>query len=100
MKSKMKRTILFTAVSLAVLLTGGIGATFQAHADGAKRGPSRSKVIDFEGDLVEGMNKKPLDSLNQISEADRRRNRPHLYQKRKGFRSETEQSLRELRYYQ
>jgi hypothetical protein len=59
---------------------------------------SRSKSIDFEGDVVEGMNKRPLDSLSQISESDRRKKRPHLYHKRTHFRPENTQKLRELRY--
>jgi hypothetical protein len=58
----------------------------------------RQKVIDFEDEVVEGMNKRPLDSLNQISERDRKRRKPHLYRKRLGFRSETVETLRALRY--
>jgi hypothetical protein len=60
--------------------------------------PKRQKVIDFEDEVVEGMNKRPLDSLSQISEADKRRRRPHLYRKRASFRSETAESVRVLRY--
>ena len=60
----------------------------------------RQKSIDFEDDLVEGMNKRPLDSLNQISERDKKHRKPHLYQKRIGFRDETGEILRELRYQQ
>src|SRR5579885_2996725 len=52
------------------------------------------KVIDFEDEVVEGMNKRPLDSLSQISERDRKHRKPHLYRKRGGFRGETEESLR------
>jgi hypothetical protein len=58
----------------------------------------RSKVIDFEDEVVEGVNKRPLDSLNQISEADRRKRKPHLYRKRGGFRSETAETLRALKF--
>lgn len=58
----------------------------------------RQKVIDFEGDLVEGVNKRPLDSLSQISDANRKRKKSHLYRKRKGFRAETRETLREMRY--
>ena len=60
----------------------------------------RSKVIDFEDDVVEGMNKRPLDSLSQISERDKKRRKPHLYRKRVGFRYETIETLGELRYAQ
>ena len=44
----------------------------------------RSREIHFEDDLVEGVNKKPLDSFNQISEIDQNQ-RLHLYRKRFGF---------------
>ena len=67
----------------------------------APKPPSeRSKVIDFDGDLVEGMNKRPFDSLNQVSEAQKKRKGAHLYRKRKGFRSEIRATLREMRYAQ
>lgn len=59
---------------------------------------TRQRVIDFEDEVVEGLNKRPLDSLNQISERNRRKQKPHLYRKRAGFRTETAETLRELRY--
>ena len=60
----------------------------------------REKVIDFEDELVEGMNKRPLDSLSQIGDAARRRKKPHLYRKRIGFRAETLETARLSRYVQ
>ncbi|HLE01440.1 MAG TPA: hypothetical protein VJB59_14350 [Bdellovibrionota bacterium] len=60
--------------------------------------PKRQKVIDFEDEVVEGMNKRPLDSLSHLSEAEKRRRKHHLYRKRGGFRSETAETLRLLRY--
>ena len=44
----------------------------------------RSKNINFEDELVEGINRKPLDSVNQLSEFDGNQ-RKHLYRKRSGF---------------
>lgn len=58
------------------------------------------KVIDFEDELVEGMNKQPLDSLSQLSERERARRKSHLYRKRAGFRVETSVSLQQMRYAQ
>ena len=55
----------------------------------------RATVIDFEDEVVEGVNKKPLDSLSQVSEKGGR-NGVHLYRKRAGFRSENEALLKEL----
>jgi hypothetical protein len=70
----------------------------QAIAEERKTAPSRQKVIDFEGDLVEGVNQRPLDSLNTVSEVDKRRKKAHLYRKRKGFKTEVRETLREMRY--
>ena len=44
----------------------------------------RSKSINFEDELVEGINRKPLDSVNQLSEFEANQ-RKHLYRKRSGF---------------
>lgn len=59
-----------------------------------------AKVIDFEDEVVEGMNRRPLDSLSQISERDKKRRKPHLYRKRAGFRTETANDLKLLRFAQ
>ena len=75
----------------------GLGVT---HASAADKKPSHQKVIDFEDEIVEGMNKRPLDSLNQVSEKEKHRRKQHLYRKRVGFRAETNESLHELRYVQ
>jgi|GEM_PF-756007 len=66
----------------------------------ASEGAKRQKVIDFEDDIVEGLNKRPLDSLSQISEKDKKRRKPHLYRKRASFKTENGETLRELRYLQ
>ena len=59
----------------------------------------RTTKLDFEGATVEGLNRKPFDSLTQLSEKDRRRN-IHLYHKRSEFDSENKDSLLEMRYHQ
>lgn len=58
----------------------------------------RQKVIDFEESVVEGVNKRPLDSFNQISEAEKRKRRLHLYRKRASFHTETLQTLDQMRF--
>ena len=74
-------------------------ASYASYAsDTATKLPSRQKVIDFEDEMVEGMNKRPFDSLSQISEAGRKHRRPHLYRKRASFKSETAETLREIRF--
>jgi hypothetical protein len=60
----------------------------------------RSKVIDFEDEVVEGLNKRPWDSVSQLSEKDRKRKKIHLYRKRGGFSSETAQTLSVMRLVQ
>jgi len=79
------------AVAMATLLLPAF-----AFAESGKR----SKAIDFDDEVVEGMNKRPLDSLSQISERDRKRRKPHLYRKRAGFRPETVETLKVMRYTQ
>lgn len=69
-------------------------------APAKERKGAETQVIDFEDELIEGLNKSPLDSLSQISEQEGKKNRIHLYKKRVGFKSETRESLRELRYFQ
>jgi hypothetical protein len=73
-----------------VLMTGLASADLTSN--------KRTKVIDFEDEVVEGVNRKPLDSLNQISERNGHKKKPHLYRKRGGFKSETAESLRVMRY--
>jgi hypothetical protein len=80
----------------AVFLTLATLVSLASPTAGAAE--KRQKVIDFEDEVVEGMNKRPLDSLSQISEADRKRRKPHLYRKRASFKSETAESVRLLRY--
>lgn len=83
---------------LGILLLG-LFSISNLHAKD-KEPSSRQKVIDFEGDVVEGVNKRPLDSLSELSEVQKRRKKMHLYRKRKGFRTETQETLREMRYVQ
>lgn len=58
----------------------------------------RGRVIDFEDEVVEGLNRRPLDSLSQISERDKKRKKVHLYRKRGGFRPETAETMRVLKF--
>lgn len=66
----------------------------------ATAGDKRTKVIDFESSLVEGINRQPYDSLNSVSDEAKRRKRSHLYRKRGGFSSDIRESLSEMRYLQ
>jgi hypothetical protein len=79
-------------------LLGIIGVIFFVNVALAEN--KRGKVIDFEDELVEGVNKRPLDSLSQISERNRRGRKMHLYRKRAGFRTETQETISEMRVWQ
>lgn len=74
-------------------------STFAADAK-ATAGGSRSRVIDFDSSVVEGINRRPYDSLNQVHDGRGRKDRPHLYRKRSGFTSDTRETLSELRFVQ
>jgi hypothetical protein len=79
---------------LMLILLGGSLCVGAFAAAGGKR----LKVIDFDDEVVEGMNKRPLDSVAEIHESDRHHPRAHLYRKRVGFRNETGQTLHDLRF--
>ncbi len=79
---------MFSRITLAVLiLTSSLTPPALAG--------SREKVIDFEDALVEGVNRKPYDSLQALSEKERRKRKSHLYHRRLSFQSEIEETLRE-----
>jgi len=59
----------------------------------------RSTNINFEDEVVEGINRKPLDSVNQISERDKN-GKSHLYRKRAGFSDRDQLLTQELRLQQ
>lgn len=52
--------------------------------EGVRFSNKRSKVINFEDEVIEGVNRKSLDSVAQITEQNRK-NKIRLYQKRVGF---------------
>ena len=54
----------------------------------------RLKAIDFEDDLVEGLNKRPLDSLQSLKDQQKRRKGSSLYRKRMSFKTEVLESVR------
>jgi hypothetical protein len=79
-------------VLLSLIFLFLVGGTVPVHAEGDQQ---RGKKLDFDGDVVEGVNKQPLDTLNQISEQDRK-NRRHLYRKRADFDAESSDLVREV----
>jgi hypothetical protein len=56
----------------------------------------RSTVLNFEDEMVEGINRKPLDSVSAISERNKK-SKNHLYKKRAGFADRDQILMNELR---
>ena len=54
------------------------------------------QIIDFEGEVIEGVNRQPLDSLSQITDRGAPKKKNHFYQKRVNFRLENSETLRQL----
>lgn len=69
------------------------------HLAVAQDNGKRSKSINFEDDVIEGINRKPLDSFNQISESNNKK-KNHLYRKRAGFQDRDSVLLTEMRLAQ
>ncbi len=66
------------------------GASLPVQAD-------RSTSIDFEDDIIEGMNKNPFDSLTRVGQQGGA-NGGHFYHRKKGFGREIKQTVREMGY--
>ncbi len=58
---------------------------------------TRTKVIDFEDQVIEGVNKRPLDALALLGGNQGGQKRKHLYRKRIGYKSEIELTLQDMR---
>lgn len=58
---------------------------------------TRTKVIDFEDQVIEGVNKRPLDALALLGGNQRDQKRRHLYRKRIGYKTEIELTLQDMR---
>jgi hypothetical protein len=58
----------------------------------------RKNSLNFEDAMVESVNKKPLDSLNQINEKDGKKKRSHLYSKKTSLEAEAQSLLNEMGY--
>jgi hypothetical protein len=56
----------------------------------------RKKSLDFEEQTVEGMNKRPLDSLNSMADGLKNSDDKHLYRKKRVFHVETQRNLKDL----
>jgi hypothetical protein len=99
MKNKLK--ILIALAAFAGFFSAALPSAVRADDDGGLRAPAgapeRKKQIQFEDELVEGMNHNPFDSLEHIANQDMR-DSSHLYKKKPHFRVEMKQQVREAGY--
>ena len=70
-------------------------AAAPAQAGGVVK--KRSKSLEFDDNVVEGMNKNPLDSLQNVGREDGKTH-GRLYKKRTDFQNEIRQSVQEAGY--
>ncbi len=78
----------FGLILLLPLLLGS--ALFTSEA------AERKKSLDFEEQTVEGLNKRPLDSLNSLADGLNGNRGRHLYSKKTRFHAENKRTLRDL----
>lgn len=88
--------LLSLAAANAGAKSSGGASKNKAEAPAAGARDDRQKQIDFDADVVEGMNKQPLDSLSQFSEDEGGRSKNHLYRRTKKFKDEIRESSREV----
>ncbi len=88
---KMKSRIINQVLSLVVLL--GSLTTSEAHAG------ERKTSLDFEEQLVEGVNKRPLDSLNSVNDGNGAGKNRHLYSRKIRFEAENRRLLQDAARY-
>lgn len=82
---------------LAGLLTSVAVAEKRGKSGGGGEGSDGSKrTLDFDGDVVEGMNRQPLDSLTSLSEGSAGGAKNHLYQRKKKPKKENRELAREI----
>lgn len=91
---------LLLCAALMLPLSASIGAA-PAFADGPAPASApvkkRSGKLEFDDNVVEGMNKNPLDSLQNVGREDGK-SHGRLYKKRTDFQSEIRQSVQEAGY--
>ena len=94
---------LIFAISASLALSAEAGddkrvpAGANAAAAAAGVGAKRKSSLEFDDNVVEGMNKNPLDSLQNVGREDGK-SHGRLYKKRTDFQNEIRQSVQEAGY--
>jgi hypothetical protein len=90
----MKSLFAYILIFLAVL---AVAARAESPAKtNTKVAQEFSKKLDFDGDVVEGMNRQPLDSLTSVSEGDGDGANNRLYRRKKKAEPENRELAREI----
>ena len=85
--------------SILIQLTSSLAIAEEKTAKKkANESDGRTTSLNFEDNIVEGMNKQPLDSLNELSDGKNNLDDNHLYRKRRKFELENSEEIRILRY--
>jgi hypothetical protein len=93
----MRIVLLLLAIALSTAL-----ADDRQPASGTAAGATpagRTKSLDFDGEVIEGMNKNPLDSLTRVGKNDDK-DQSRLYQRKPHFKREIRQTVREMEFAQ
>lgn len=97
-------SITFQSGSYIALMVVTLTIGLSAHAAPAKKTAASGKVpgqyskkLDFDGATVEALNRRPMDSFNQISDKDKGPLSDHLYKKRANFDDQSADTLLQLR---
>jgi len=85
---------------ILICLFLGLAWGGNALARGVKKGAAPAvqseKSMNFDGDVVEGLNRRPLDSLSTNSEQGNRLGLGHTYRRQKNFDEESQELSRDL----
>jgi hypothetical protein len=87
-------------IVMTLLLMGSASAA-GAEKPAPSSAPGASvprKRLDFDDRVVEGMNRRPLDSLTQLSDRDGAGGPAHLYKVPADYRARNRETLEEMRY--
>jgi hypothetical protein len=95
MRHVLKSTCAIFALTFFLSGTGRAESSKRVKVGNAPTEDSK-KSLDFDGEVVEGMNRQPLDSLTQVSEGDDGNSKNHLYRRNKKSKDENRELAREI----
>ena len=78
-----------TWIIILISLLPTLGNANEATNDG------RSKNLKFEGEVLEGMNKAPTNTVENL-EQTKKRDTSHLYKKKQSFQAESRDLIRNM----